>query len=661
MPSIDVQYASWKQRSVPPTLVGSKKKEAKKCVRDVTSRNTSTFSSTKKPRLLVASGPAGCGKTRMGYEALSIVAEQIAGRARAAGSEAATFFVPLLVDLGNGCGFSSSIDGGSSASECFGARLLARLLTLSIEQVHQQNGGSLTGLTVGRVLEAITSRAARHAADGAHAELVICLHIDEYQTFKDKAKLASHDFVKEMLSTVANYVKDVELHERLGAKVSFVPVVTGTPYRGLDILWTEWLQPVELPVPTLDHREALDMVVDIFSREPAFANMRVDVRNELESSTEAEQVLMSSGFRPRLVEELAEDVRDQAAADLELLGIRGAMRAINWQSAADGLRTSIPKPSEPTGATRVAQAALLQIPVRFVHETGSVLSAVERDVQYAESRGEIELVDVTDEATVPARQSPASFRLVRMPFMQLLMWGGKGILPPAVYEVGRFRWADMQQELYVAHLLAARLAHWTDEIQSLPDVMSVSLEDLFPGALGSAAMRAVKCVPGGRCEVYREPNHGMFLANRKARPEKVLDVIARRYKTEKYAQHRLTDGVFLTAERNFLVDVRLLVPLAGTEDANVYLFGQAKQTQVDRALSVGFFDQFMKDGRAATQKWATGGDRVIFFVVTNRPLTKGVKKCIQSGRFFSLYPDLLLISKNEIVSLLLPDLLRRAI
>lgn len=190
---------------------------------------------------------------------------QVAGRTRAAGSEAKTLFVPLLVGLGNGCGCWSSIDGGTSASECLGDRLLARLLDLTIEQVHERNGDRLTDLSIYSVLEAMTLRAARHAAGAPGAELVIGLHIDEYQIYKEKATQATRDFVNEMLSDVTNNVKDVKLHERQGAKVSFVSVVTGTPYRGLDILWADWLQPVLLPVAILDHRKALDMVADIFS------------------------------------------------------------------------------------------------------------------------------------------------------------------------------------------------------------------------------------------------------------------------------------------------------------------------------------------------------------------------------------------------------------
>lgn len=299
--------------------------------------------------------------------------------------------------------------------------MATRFQDLTTEQLLEQSGKSLSGLTVYRVLGAITAGVARHAADAPHAELVICLHVDEYQIYKDAAKLTSHDFVKEMLSEVTNCVKDVKLHEQLGAKVSFIPVVTGTPYRGLDILWTDCLEPVELAVPSLDHKVALKMTVDIFARHPAFADKLVEVREELALSSEAEQVLLASGYRPRLVEVLAGNARDQAADDLVFLDIREALRAVNWHSAADALLTFIPKPRRPTGAIRVARAALLQVPVRFSLERDSALSSVEKDVEYAESRGEIELADVKDSELLPALQSPDDYRVVRMPYLQLLM------------------------------------------------------------------------------------------------------------------------------------------------------------------------------------------------------------------------------------------------
>ncbi|KAK1862145.1 hypothetical protein I4F81_004721 [Pyropia yezoensis] len=434
--------------------------------------------------------------------------------------------------------------GGSSSAPDGDEEVIA--VTRGAKEEAQQLGNKIKEPQPGRdAHETSDDKSQSGPLDGPISELTSAI-------YKDAANLTSHDFVKEMLSEVTNFVKDVKLHEQLGAKVSFIPVVTGTPYRGLDIVWTEWLEPVELAVPSLDHEEALNMAVDIFARHPAFADKLVEVREELALSSEAEQVLMASGYRPRLVEVLVGNARDQAADDLEFLDIHEALRVVNWQSAADALRTSIPKPRRPTGATRVARAALLQVPVRFALEPDSPLSSVEKDVEYAESRGEIELVDVKD--------------------LQLI-------------------------------LLSNRLTTIA--------------------------------------------------------PEKQLNVFARRYKTDQYTDHLMTDGVIVTGKCSFLFDCRLSVLLAGTGDAKVHLFLQAKQSHVGKTMSTGFFKDFMTEGRAVTKKWAAGGDRVIFVVISNRPLTRGVKKCIRSGRFFQLYPDLLLVSKNEISRLLPPDLLLR--
>lgn len=141
----------------------------------------------------------------------------------------------------------------------------------------------------------------------------------------------------------------------------------------------------------------------------------------------------------------------------------------------------------------------------------------------------------------------------------------------------------MQQELYVAHLLAARLAHWTDEIKSQAHLVWVPLGDLFPGALGSVAARGIQCVPGGRCEVYREPNERQFLLNKQSRPEKQPSVFARRNK-DQYADHPSTDGVLVTGNYSFLFDSRLSVLLAGADDAKVHLFLQAKQSHVGSTM-----------------------------------------------------------------------------
>lgn len=85
----------------------------------------------------------------------------------------------------------------------------------------------------------------------------------------------------------------------------------------------------------------------------------------------------------------AGNVRDQAADNEGLLDIRRPRRAVHWQSAADPSRESIPKPGRLVGATRVARAALLPVPVRFALDPVFVLFSVEKDVEYEESAGEI--------------------------------------------------------------------------------------------------------------------------------------------------------------------------------------------------------------------------------------------------------------------------------
>eukprot|EP00170_Pyropia_yezoensis_P003644 contig_15281_g3655 len=463
-----------------------------------------------------------------------------------------------------------------------------------------------------------------------------------------------------MLSEVTNFVNNAELHKQLGVSLAIVPVVTGTPYRGLDILWTKWLTPVALPVPSMDSNGALHLVADVMQRTEAFASWRDEVLAALASSKEAEYVMMSTGYRPRPLEMLATSAAAQAVEDLPVMGVTGSLRAINWQSAADTLSGSVPDASDPTQARMVARAALLRVPVRFgVSMDQWMMSPYERALCAAEARGEVELAEVTDVQAVPARASPDAFRLVRLPLLQLLKWGGKGFLPALAYEVGRIPWADVEHELYVAHLLALRLAYWADEIESSAQPMSVNVGDLFPGLRGAAATLTTSCVPDGRCDVYKEQKK--FLVGQLSRPEKQEVVQAEHYLTGRVGPHQLTDGVFMTYLCNFLIDVRTSLPLVGKGVPKVHFFVQAKQTRVNKTLSLHYIKTFVNAGRKATKKWATAGDRVIFVLVCTKAPTKGVRESMASGKLFEMFSDLLVITKDEIDQLLPPDLFVRAV
>lgn len=290
LPSIETQYLNWLQLSTLTTLVGETSRTIHK-IDAVAAQNLLSPFSTVKPQLLVSYGPAGCGKTRTGYEVL--LRAQRLSRAQSASAAHRLHFVPFYLDLGNGSG-SRDLDNGS-ASECIGARLAARALCVLLEDVHTLNGGKLTGLTVTRVMSAIVARVLDREEASAGDVVLIGLHIDEYQLFVDENDQPMVDFLKAMLSEVTNFVKNAELHKQLGVSLAIVPVVTGTPYRGPDILWTKWLTPVALPVPSMDSDGALHLVADVMQRTEAFASWRDEVLAALASSKEAEYVMMSTG------------------------------------------------------------------------------------------------------------------------------------------------------------------------------------------------------------------------------------------------------------------------------------------------------------------------------------------------------------------------------
>jgi len=156
----------------------------------------------------VSYGPARCGKTRTGYEAL-LRAKRLS-RVQSASASHRLHSVPFYLDLGNGSGHRD-LDNGN-ASECIGARMAARALCVSLEYVHVLNGGKLTGPSATRVLAAIIARVLDREEASAGDTVLLGFHIDEYQLILDKNNKPMVDFIKAMLSELTSFVKNAELH-----------------------------------------------------------------------------------------------------------------------------------------------------------------------------------------------------------------------------------------------------------------------------------------------------------------------------------------------------------------------------------------------------------------------------------------------------------------
>ncbi|KAK1865624.1 hypothetical protein I4F81_008153 [Pyropia yezoensis] len=115
-----------------------------------------------RPKVLVVSGPAGSGKTRVRFEALcrpSGLSGDLKGKLeQSAGCAVVT--IPLFIDFNNGFSYLDGVDGGN-IDQNLGVHLAARALRVSAARVKRDNGRSLDGLETAEVLTAIAKGALR--------------------------------------------------------------------------------------------------------------------------------------------------------------------------------------------------------------------------------------------------------------------------------------------------------------------------------------------------------------------------------------------------------------------------------------------------------------------------------------------------------------------
>lgn len=659
---MDVQYRDWLGQNPLATLVS--REEALEAIKAAAEQNLAV-SADSKPFCLNAGGPSGCGKTRLGYEAVRWW-KDVRSCQRTDQGRGRDFFIPLFIDFANGLSFQESIDA-ADASECLGARIAAKALSCSLRDVYRDNGKRLSGLDVRSVLEALVLRCVDHGAT-LDDQVLIGLHLDEYQDYLELIKgredvSSPQQFFKEMLNGVSDVMRDMTLPTKLGVNVAVLPVITGTPYRAVDILWTKFLQLSVLETPNVDLGGAVSVAADVFAREPVFANHHDDILKQLASSSEICAALLATGYRPRLIVNLADWACKQAVVDVNLLGVSGAVAAVNWQSGLDSLKLHLKGAWDPSVGQLVARVALLRVPVRFVFGEGEgPVSPSERAVHTAESRGEVELAMVPHGQRLPSALPPgvvsSALRVVILPWVQQVLWGVSEYLPPRVREISRARWSSDEQELYIGHLTAARMTHWGTELRGQSG--SVALADIFPGALGSSSALNLLCLPQPQTyRVYREKSK--FLIGKTSQPSKQLSILSRTLDADVYQTHTLTSGVFLARECNFAVDCRTSIPLVGSTNGNVHIEIQAKQSQVATPLTYEELSSFVNNGRTALKEWSTDGDRVVLVMVTTRPVTEELEKELKGGRFFQQYPELLVISKRQMPCYLPPDLCKRAL
>lgn len=465
-------------------------------------------------KLIVVGGPPGVGKTRLGYEALAMAADQsgpLFNRLHdVTGSP--LLVVPIYINFSNGFTVQKTHDlaAGVSTSDRLGARVAAAVLSLSLDKVRILNGGGLQGLAIDDVLDAIlrgvvAERLAQPIAGvfanerkGLQVKPVVlfALHMDEYQLFS--LELAAEDGwntetaaieVRRMLTLMKNYIINVNHWADLPARPTLLPVVSGTPYDGVHILWTKMLEPQLLLPANLDVVNAVGLFVDQLMLTAPFAGEARLIRDSMECLA-AKVALLDLDLRPRFVIRLAEELLYRTPAHM---GAAEALTAVDWQALAIGVSSSVSKPISSGIGLLLTQLSLFRIPIKFVFGSTETLSPSEMTVREAEAVGHLRL------SSVFAGRLLWDYRTLRLPFVQLRRWGLDGLLPPRLLALPERLWTADDFEDLVAHHLCARINFFAATFGQ-----PVPLAFVLPGALGSWAAKSVCVSLHGLRSVYRE-------------------------------------------------------------------------------------------------------------------------------------------------------------
>lgn len=594
--------------------------------------------------VLVVSGPAGSGKTRVGFEALcrssGIRGDLLHKLEQTARCSVLT--IPLFIDFNNGFKYVGDVDGDNMDLN-LGVRLAARALRVSAATVKSDNGGSLAGLEVAEVLTAIAKSALRQASEAAASSpgvIVLALHLDEYQYYVQRlmswrglSEEEARFCFKDMLSAVNLWVCTASA--AVGAKLVFFPVVSGTPVAGLELLLTDKLREVTLSPGRLELLSASSLFADVVSAPAGLSHLKEPVTDASRNTSEARNALGDTDFRPRFVVTLGEAVRDQ------LLGTAVAGREpspshADWAAAVHAVVATIDRPTKPWCVVVLAQLALGRVPVCLFPPPTREPSLAERAVQEASSIGAVELDAVQD-----------NFRVVRVPLVELRRWGLTAVLPARLLSQTVCTWQQVEQILGYCLTAALQPGLWS----SPP-----STRDLFPRALGSDHLPSLQLILDKQRSLYVEETQ--FISSRTRIARKQMSVRARIESNTVFHTVMLTEGVFLTCPGTGAVDIRFSVAtrLPEGRDGTLHVFVQTKHTATARRIGESAVDAWYRSVNAATKQWRGRKDRVLFVYFSNKSLTDDGAAALGRRRFFEDRPDLLVITLDQL-PYCLPDFL----
>lgn len=603
-----------------------------------------------KSDVLLAEGPAGSGKTRLGFEVLRRL-EEPAGDLQqhlttADGSR--TVAVGLFIDFSNGFALDKDVDS-SNMDANLAVRLAARYLGLSMSEVQNLNGGTLLGMTTAKVLNAVVDgvldRAGSSSAVPSINGVLLVVHLDEYQMYLGalmkrkkvsvrtglKPPTVSRSRVmqcfKEMLSAINNWARDPASSARV--PVSFLPVVSGTPVTGLDLKVTDKLTEVPFRPHRLDKDDATALVADVIDPD----NSHIDHKDvaELLESQEARIAMADVDYRPRFLVVFGHVIRSVVTKTPT-----GTPVIPDWGVVVSRVLRRVPLSRK---ALRCETLALFVLSQTWVHRDvlsiGKSISGVYTVLEAAVRSGEVEIDFVDDNHFV-----------LRVPLAQMRRWPVAHVFPPCLFSLVSSSWQDV--EFALAYCLRARLA---------PRLRSTTLtmREVFTGALGAPLLPTLELAVGDVRGVYVQ-SFQLFTKKTELNGEPLVVLARRAHGAGGEEQVDVRASVMLTCPGAKAVDLYCAIPLMREQGGHAYVVVQTKKTNSASTVALSDVHKWYDTVSTLTKRWWQGGNEVIYLFFTNKRLSSDTRRLMNS-QFFLDRPGLCVTSFDEIGEVI-PSLLR---
>lgn len=604
-----------------------------------------------KSDVLLAEGPAGAGKTRLGFEVLRRLEQptEALQELLTAADGSRTVAVGLYIDFNNGLALDNDVDS-SSMDENMAVRLAARYLDVPMSEVRRLNGGTLSGLSTAKVLSAIVDgvldRAASSSLMPPLSGVLLVVHLDEYQSYLQaltKRKRVSAktglmpptfgktevmECFKEMLSAINNWARAPANSVR--ARMSFLPVVSGTPVTGLEFKVIDKLTEVPFRPDRLDKEDAAALVADVISTVKSGIDRKEVV--QLLASQEARIAMADVDFRPRFLVVWGTTIKGLVRKARAVSPI-----VLDWAVATTEVLRRVPSSRKTKACEVLALLVLSQTRVpREVLSGGQSLSSTYKSLASAVQSGEVE-TNLVDE----------SHFVVRVPLVQLRRWPVAHVFPPSLFGLLSSPWQDV--EFALAYCLRAKL---TPGLRSTP----LTMREVFPGARGASALPDVELVLDRPRGVYVQSSQ-LFTKKASLFPELPFQVTARcAHGVGNLEAVDVRENVILTCAGTKAVDIYTVVPLSREEGGHVYVVAQTKKTNNAITVSLSDIQKWYGTVSTLTMKWQRVGDEVIFMFFTNKLLTDETKE-MMNMQFFSERPGLCVTSYDELDQVI-PSLMR---